>query len=312
MIHIAGMTGMLAIAIVKLEILRQINGDRAFPVAVRQLILITHRVIAVHQTITGIMVVGSLANNINNVLVKYKVLAQFGISGLNRGILFPHSIQSSRPSIAILDNIIAKLRYGTCGGSFCAVTVINRVRLIICLPALENIAFAGGNGVLNIKGVRFDSRICCRPRISAGCTRTSVSVIRQRVCIFSDGIGVLRYEINRSALVAGGRTALVKQPRCGICISLFRPAYDLITAVDACTISRRLDVTDSDCVIVICRVAVRRRILANKLRLFRRTVIVANSEFVPHIQDSEGNIDLMSCIQLRQCVHRQQTENHDK
>ena len=88
MLHIAGMTGMLAIAIVKLEILRQINGDRAFPVAARQLLLITHRVIAVHQTITGIMVAGSLANDINNVLVKIKVHAQFGISGLRGRSLF--------------------------------------------------------------------------------------------------------------------------------------------------------------------------------------------------------------------------------
>ena len=235
-----------------------------------------------------------------------------GLSGINRGILSPHSIQSSRPSIAIRDNIIAILRYGTCGGSFCAVTVVNRVRPIICLPALENIAFAGGNGVLNSKGVRSGSRICCRPRISAGCTRTSVSVIRQRVCIFSDGIGVLRYEINRSALVAGGRTALVKRPRCGICIGFFRPTDDLVTAVDRCTTSCCLDVTDGDCVIGICRVAVRRRILANKLRLFRRTIIVANIEFVTHIQDSESNIDFVSCIQSRQCVERQQGQCHHK
>ena len=425
MIHIAGMTGMLAIAIVKLEILRQINGDRAFPVAVRQLILITHRVIVVHQTITGIMVVGSLANDIDNVLAKVKVIAHFGIigccitynlkddrsvsrsdplyiivsqcdgfrgsissgkgvarncfivlthilrcihrdragvragaalnvtngkravqqgiclisvvntgvdavnchhvitqqvfdsifaglSGINRGILSPHSIQSSRPSIAIRDNIIAILRYGTCGGSFCAVTVVNRVRPIICLPALENIAIAGGNGVLNIKSVRSDSRICCRPRISAGCTRTSVSVIRQRVCIFSDGIGVLRYEINRSALVAGGRTAHVKRPGFGICIGFFRPTDDLVTAVDTCTTSCCLDVTDGDCVIVICRVAMIRRVLANKLRIFRSTIIVANIEFVTHIQDSESNIDLVSCIQSRQCVERQQGQCHHK
>ena len=55
-----------------------------------------------------------------------------------------------------------------------------------------------------------------------------------------------------------------------------------------------------------------RRVLANKLRLFRRTIIVANIEFVTHIQDSESNIDLMSCIQLRQCVERQQGQCHYK
>ena len=80
MLHIAGMAGMLAI--VKLEILRQINGDRAFPVvAVLQLLLITHRVIAVLQTIAGIVGAGSLANDIDNVLAKVKVHAHFGISG---------------------------------------------------------------------------------------------------------------------------------------------------------------------------------------------------------------------------------------
>ena len=309
----ADMTGMI-LTIKISKILIQINFNCATPLTTFTLLFITYTVIAVLQTIAVIVVNGSLTNELNNHLIraKDKVLAQFGIIGLNRGILFPHSIQSSRPSIAILDNIIAKLRYGTCGGSFCAVTVVNRVRPIICLPALENIAFAGGNGVLNIKSVRSDSRICCRPRISAGCTRTSVSVIRQRVCIFSDGIGVLRYEINRSALVAGGGTAHVKLPHFGICIGFFRPTDDLVTAVDTCTISCCLDVTDGDCVIVICRVAVRRRILANKLRLFRRTIIVANIEFVTHIQDSECNIDLVSCIQLRQCVERQQTENHDE
>ena len=86
MIHIAGMTGMPAI--VKLEILRQINGDLALPVAVRQLRLITHRVIAVLQTIAVIMGVGSLANDINNVLLIFKVHVQFGISGLGGRSLF--------------------------------------------------------------------------------------------------------------------------------------------------------------------------------------------------------------------------------
>ena len=305
MLLIAGMTGMLAI--VKRKILIQVNGDLALPVAVLQLLPITHRVIVVHQTIAVIVVAGGLAKDIDNVFVKIKVIAHFGIigcfitynikddrsgslsdplctivsqcdgfrgsissgkgvarncfivlthilrcihrdragvragaalnvtngkravqqgiclisvvntgvdavnchltqqvfdilfaglSGINRGILSPHSIQSSRPSIAIRDNIIAILRYGTCGGSFCAVTVVNRVRPIICLPALEDIAFADGNGVLNSKGVRSGSRICCRPRISAGCTRTFVSVIRQRVCIFSDGSGFLRYDVD--------------------------------------------------------------------------------------------------------------------
>ena len=79
MLHIAGMTGMLVT--VKLKILRQINGDLALPFVLRQLRLITHRVIAIHQTITVIMGVVSLANDINNVLLKFKVHAQFWIIG---------------------------------------------------------------------------------------------------------------------------------------------------------------------------------------------------------------------------------------
>ena len=177
-------------------------------------------------------------------------------------------------------------------------------------PTSEGVAVTSRLAIVDVELVAF-RRCGCR-NIPAR-TTSVVKLVNQMVGVHGGGrVGVLRYEINRSALVAGGRTALVKRPHCGICIGFFRPTDDLVTAVDACMISRRLDVTDSDCVIVICRVAVRRRILANKLRLFRRTVIVANSEFVTHIQDSEGNIDLMSCILLRQCVHRQQTENHDK
>ena len=110
-------------------------------------------------------------------------------------------------------------------------------------------------------------------------------------------IGVLRYEIDRSTLVAGGRTALVKRPRFGICIGFFRPTDDLVAAVNSSAICGGLNVRNRDCVVVICGVAVRRGILANKLGLFGRTVIVANVEFVTHIQDGEGDIDLMPGVQ---------------
>ena len=79
MLLIAGMTGMLAI--VKRKILIQVNGDLALPVAVLQLLPITHRVIVVHQTIAVIVVAGGLAKDIDNVFVKIKVIAHFGIIG---------------------------------------------------------------------------------------------------------------------------------------------------------------------------------------------------------------------------------------
>ena len=91
MIHIAGMTGMLAI--VKRKIPIQVNGDLALPFAVRQLLLITHTVIAVLQTIAVIVRVGSLANDLDNVLAKVKVLAHFGIIRRNRSLLLPNRIQ---------------------------------------------------------------------------------------------------------------------------------------------------------------------------------------------------------------------------
>ena len=218
-----------------------------------------------------------------------------GLGGLvdGRGLRLPDSIQ----------------RGGSGHNDAAAGLIGRRSSSGIGAPTLEVIVHTGGSLVGNGEGGRTGLALRSLRGRYVG-NAISVAIVVQGVRHF--WIGVLRYEINRSALVAGGRTALVKRPHCGICIGFFRPTDDLVTAVDTCTISCCLDVTDGDCVIVICRVAMIRRVLANKLRLFRRTIIVANIEFVTHIQDSESNIDLMSCIQLRQCVERQQGQCHYK
>ena len=213
-------------------------------------------------------------------------------SGLGGSVLLPHGVQRSGPGVAILDNIIAILGYGTQRA-----TSVDCIRPVIGLPALKDIAFPGGNGILHCKGVVSDSCICCRPRISTGRAGAAIGIIVQRVCIFRGGIGVLRYEIDRSALIAGGRTALVKRPRCGIRVGFFRPTDDLVTAVDRSAACGGLDIRNRDRVVVICGVGVIRLVLANKLGLFGRTVIVAKVEFVTHIQDGEGDIDLMPGVQ---------------
>ena len=176
-------------------------------------------------------------------------------------------------------------------------TGVDRIRSILGLPALKDIAFPGGNGILHCKGVVSDSCICCRPRISTGRAGAAIGIIVQRVCIFRGGVGVLRYEINRSALIAGGRTALVKRPRCGIGIGFFRPTDDRVAAVNSSAACGSLNVRNRNRVVVIRGIGVIRGILANKLGLFGRTVIVANAEFVTHIQDGEGDIDLMAGVQ---------------
>ena len=212
--------------------------------------------------------------------------------GLGGDCFLPDGVQRSGPGVAILDNIIAILGYGTRH-----TTSVDCIRPVIGLPALKDIAFPGGNGILHCKGVVSDSCICCRPRISTGRAGAAIGIIVQRVCIFRGGIGILRYEINRRTLVAGGRTALVKRPRCGIGIGFFRPTDDLVAAVDRSAACGGLDVRNRDRVVVIRGIGVIRLVLANKLGLFGRTVVVANVEFVTHIQDGESDIDLMPGVQ---------------
>ena len=250
---------------------------------------------AVDQT-EGLAAMADLRVGADNL---YRIFAQqsldgviVGGSGLGGSVLLPHGVQRSGPGVAILDNIIALLGYGTQRA-----TGVDRIRSILGLPALKDIAFPGGNGILHCKGVVSDSCICCRPRISTGRAGAAIGIIVQRVCIFRGGVGVLRYEINRRTLVAGGRTALVKRPRCGIGIGFFRPTDDLVAAVDGSATCGGLDIRNRNRVVVIRGIGVIRLVLANKLGLFGRTVIVANVEFITHIQDGESDIDLMPSVQ---------------
>ena len=250
---------------------------------------------AVDQT-EGLAAMADLRVGADNL---YRIFAQqsldgviVGGSGLGGSVLLPHGVQRSGPGVAILDNIIALLGYGTQRA-----TGVDRIRSILGLPALKDIAFPGGNGILHCKGVVSDSCICCRPRISTGRAGAAIGIIVQRVCIFRGGVGVLRYEIDRSALIAGGRTALVKLPYCGICLGFFRPTDDRVAAVNSSALCGGLNVRNRNRVVVIRGIGVIRGILANKLGLFGRTVIVANAEFVTHIQDGEGDIDLVAGVQ---------------
>ena len=250
---------------------------------------------AVDQT-EGLAAMADLRVGADNL---YRIFAQqsldgviVGGSGLGGSVLLPHGVQRSGPGVAILDNIIAILGYGTRH-----TTSVDCIRPVIGLPALKDIAFPGGNGILHCKGVVSDSCICCRPRISTGRAGAAIGIIVQRVCIFRGGIGILRYEINRRTLVAGGRTALVKRPRCGIGIGFFRPTDDLVAAVDGSATCGGLDIRNRNRVVVIRGIGVIRLVLANKLGLFGRTVIVANVEFITHIQDGESDIDLMPGVQ---------------
>ena len=135
MIHIAVMTGMLAI--VKRKIPIQVNGDLALPFAVRHLLLITHTVIAVLQTIAVIVRVGSLANALDNVLAKVKVLAHFGIIRRNRSLLLPNRIQRGGIIVVIHNDRVAGLLAG-------------RSSILVGVPTQEVIALTSrrlrGNG----------------------------------------------------------------------------------------------------------------------------------------------------------------------
>ena len=237
-------------------------------------------------------VVGAVDGDIIDQTAEVALTGSRGLIGHGGSCFFPYGVQRSGPGVAILDNIIAILGYGTRH-----TTSVDRIRSILGLPALKDIAFPGGNGILHCKGVVSDSCICCRPRISTGRAGAAIGIIVQRVCIFRGGVGVLRYEINRSALIAGGRTALVKRPRCGIRVGFFRPTDDLVAAVDRSAACGGLDVRNRNCVVVIRGIGVIRLVLANKLGLFGRTVVVANVEFVTHIQDGESDIDLMPGVQ---------------
>jgi len=294
-----GIVSCAGIGVELLHVLLRVDGDRVGVAVLGVACNLIGGVGAGNQSVAlGLKLVGSLAvgavdGDITDQTAEVALTGSRGLIRLGGSCFFPHGVQRSGPGVAILDNIIAILGYGTRH-----TTSVDCIRPVIGLPALKDIAFPGGNGILHCKGVVSDSCICCRPRISTGRAGAAIGIIVQRVCIFRGGIGVLRYEINRRTLVAGGRTALVKRPRCGIGIGFFRPTDDLVAAVDGSATCGGLDIRNRNRVVVIRGIGVIRLVLANKLGLFGRTVIVANVEFVTHIQDGESDIDLMPGVQI--------------
>ena len=293
-----GIVSCAGIGVELLHVLLRVDGDRVGVAVLGVACNLIGGVGAGNQSVAlGLKLVGSLAvgavdGDITDQTAEVALTGSRGLIRLGGSCFFPHGVQRSGPGVAILDNIIAILGYGTRH-----TTSVDCIRPVIGLPALKDIAFPGGNGILHCKGVVSDRCICCRPRISTGRADAAIGIIVQRVCIFRGGVGVLRYEINRRTLVAGGRTALVKRPRCGIGIGFFRPTDDLVAAVDGSAACGGLNIRNRDRVVVICGVGVIRLVLANKLGLFGRTVIVANVEFITHIQDGESDIDLMPSVQ---------------
>ena len=150
--------------------------------------------------------------------------------------------------------------------------------------------------------------------------RAVVILIIQIVHVGRVRVGVLRDQIDRRALVAGRIPTLVERPNRRVRICFLAPADDLIAAVHSCSVRSRLDIADGDRVVVVGRVAVRRRILAYKLRLFRCAVIVADTELIADIENGERYIDLVAGIQRlrtdtvvsRKGRHRQHAEYHNQ
>ena len=184
-------------------------------------------------------------------------------------------------------------------------------------PTSEGVAVTSRLAFVDVELVAF-RRCGCR-NIPARTTNV-VKLVNQMVGVHGGGrVGVLRNQIDRIALVAGRRPSPVERPRRRVRIRFLAPANDLIAAVHSCSVRSRLDVADGDRVVAVGRVAVRRRILAYKLRLFRCAGVVADSELIADIKNGESYIDLMSGIQrLRTDVvsrhrrHRQHAEHHNQ
>ena len=185
-------------------------------------------------------------------------------------------------------------------------------------PTSEGVAVTSRLAFVDVELVAF-RRCGCR-NIPARTTNV-VKLVNQMVGVHGGGrVGVLRNQIDRIALVAGRRPSPVERPRRRVRIRFLAPANDLIAAVHRRSVRSRLDIADGDRVVVVGRVAVRRRVLAYKLRLFRRAVIVADVELIADIKNGERYIDLMAGIQRlrtdvtvsRKCRHRQHAEHHNQ
>ena len=174
-----------------------------------------------------------------------------------------------------------------------AMVLHSRSIRLVC-PAKERVAVAGGNRAGN--GER------CLAGVGLFSLRSRYTIFIAAVGVVVQGVGdlrvgILRNQIDRRALVAGSRPGLVEGPNCRVRIRFFAPANDLIAAVHRRSVRSCLDIADGDRVVVVGRVAVRLRVLAYKLRLFRRAVIVADVELIADIKNGEPYIDLMAGIQ---------------
>ena len=199
-----------------------------------------------------------------------------------------------------------------------AAMVLHSRSIRLVSPTSEGVAVTSRLAFVDVELVAF-RRCGCR-NIPARTTNV-VKLVNQMVGVHGGGrVGVLRNQIDRIALVAGRRPSPVERPRRRVRIRFFAPANDLIAAVHRRSVRSRLDIADGDRVVVVGRVAVRRRVLAYKLRLFRRAVIVADVELIADIKNGERYIDLMAGIQRlrtdvtvsRKCRHRQHAEHHNQ
>ena len=207
-----------------------------------------------------------------------------GLGGLvgGRGVRLPNGVESGGRGGCC--NPITRLDGGRCCVRF-------------PIPAEEVVAFSGRNRAGNGERHRAGAALL-RHRVGAwhvGDEIRRVGVVGQGVGDF--GVRVLRDQIDRRALVAGRIPTLVERPNRRVRICFLAPANDLIATVHSCSVRSRLDVADGDRVVVVGRVAVRRRILAYKLRLFRCAVIVADTELIADIENGERYIDLVAGIQ---------------
>ena len=212
-----------------------------------------------------------------------------------------------------------RVEVGDLGGCCNRIAAFDRDSRIvrIPIPAEEFVAVSSwllaGNGERHLAGVGLFS---LRSRYTIFIA--AVGVVVQGVGDLR--VGILRDQIDRRTLVAGRRPTPVEIPRLRVRIRFLAPANDLIAAVHSCSARSRLDVADGDNVVAVGPVAVIRRVLANKLRLFRRAVIVADVELIADIKNGERYIDLMAGIQRlrtdvtvsRKCRHRQHAEHHNQ
>ena len=161
-------------------------------------------------------------------------------------------------------------------------------------PALEYIILSGRGRCRNVER--------CLAGVGLGSLRSRYTIFIAAVGVVVQGVGdlrvgILRNQIDRRALVASRRVFQVEAPSLRVRICFLAPANDLIAAVHSCSVRSCLDIADGDRVVVVGRVAVIRRVLAYKLRVFRCTVIVADTELIADIKNGESYIDLMAGIQ---------------